>query len=257
MIIDCSLFHTEIELFTLRYMLLKDIVDQFLVLEGTSTFSGKPKQLQFPMALCPERVQYVTYDTPQWARGDWTPWRAEFEHRRALYMHILRYTPKDTDWIILSDADEIPHPATVETVRDNHAARSHINVFEQYLSYYYLNARADFLWQGSRMVTFGMLKTILHGDMQQLRVSPGTLTATGGWHFSYTGGEDRIHDKISSFAHTELDTSEVHGRINAHLRNLTDPFGRGIEWHVIPIDSTFPWPVQDNPENYKELIYAA
>lgn len=44
-IIDCFRFFNEKELLELRYHLLKDKVDKFIILQGTRTFSGNPTEL--------------------------------------------------------------------------------------------------------------------------------------------------------------------------------------------------------------------
>ncbi len=47
MIYDCFLFFNEFKILRLRLQELKDVVDQFVLVESTRTFSNKPKPLFF------------------------------------------------------------------------------------------------------------------------------------------------------------------------------------------------------------------
>ena len=46
-IYDCFLFFNELETLELRLEILNDIVDKFVIVESTVTFSGKEKKLFF------------------------------------------------------------------------------------------------------------------------------------------------------------------------------------------------------------------
>ena len=45
MIFDCFSFFNELELLEIRLNILNDVVDKFVVVEGTLTHTGKPKPL--------------------------------------------------------------------------------------------------------------------------------------------------------------------------------------------------------------------
>ena len=45
MIYDCFIFFNELDLLKIRFKLLDDLVDKFVLTESTLTFSGKPKPL--------------------------------------------------------------------------------------------------------------------------------------------------------------------------------------------------------------------
>ena len=46
-IFDCFIFNHEIELLEIRMNILGDYVDKFVITEGDTTFSGKPKESYF------------------------------------------------------------------------------------------------------------------------------------------------------------------------------------------------------------------
>lgn len=43
-LVDAFIFYNEIDLLIYRLNLLNDIVDKFIIVEGTYTFVGKPKK---------------------------------------------------------------------------------------------------------------------------------------------------------------------------------------------------------------------
>src|SRR6185503_20943331 len=58
-IIDTILYNGEEDLFDLRYNILKDVVDEFVVAEAQTTFSGKPKELLFDGSKYPKARHFV------------------------------------------------------------------------------------------------------------------------------------------------------------------------------------------------------
>ena len=46
-IIDCFIFYNEIALLTYRLNVLNDVVDFFVIVESTHTFTGKEKSLHY------------------------------------------------------------------------------------------------------------------------------------------------------------------------------------------------------------------
>ena len=46
-VIDCFTFYNELKILDLRLAELKDVVDYFILVEATKTFSGKNKRLYF------------------------------------------------------------------------------------------------------------------------------------------------------------------------------------------------------------------
>jgi beta-1,4-mannosyl-glycoprotein beta-1,4-N-acetylglucosaminyltransferase len=46
-IIDCFTFYNELDLLTYRLNVLNDVVDYFIIVESTHTFTGREKQLFF------------------------------------------------------------------------------------------------------------------------------------------------------------------------------------------------------------------
>ncbi|EER13422.1 hypothetical protein Pmar_PMAR026300, partial [Perkinsus marinus ATCC 50983] len=69
-VFDIFLFSGEKDLLEIRLRTLKDVVDKFVILEGTESFQGEPKKLiypsiqdQPPFASFRDKIQYRVVDT--------------------------------------------------------------------------------------------------------------------------------------------------------------------------------------------------
>jgi beta-1,4-mannosyl-glycoprotein beta-1,4-N-acetylglucosaminyltransferase len=90
------------------------------------------------------------------------------------------------------------------------------------------------------------------------RVDRNVAPRAGGraWHFSYLGGPERIAEKLLSFAHAEYstpnwtDTARIQRAMDARI----DLFDRGGTFAVVPVDESFPEPLQKEPERWKEYL---
>ena len=110
MVVDVFPFFREFDLLELRLAVLDSIVDRFVIVEGTRTFSGQPKPLWFVehrdrYAKWLPKIRHVVVD-------DWPdsrdPWLYE-NHQRNAGARGLGDLPDDTQ-LIVSDLDEIPNP---------------------------------------------------------------------------------------------------------------------------------------------------
>jgi|SRR5579862_5244148 len=253
MIIDCFPFYNERDLLEIRLQELESVVDWFVLVEAGETFTGKPKEYVFAenrerfsaYSLCYVKIAaFPTALTSAWQREAYT------RNALAQGLQSLRLSP--TDVVVLSDVDEIPRP---ELVAHYAAALTRREiaccVFEQVLSYYYVNCQGDLPWQGTRMARLGDLTTL-----QELRASTGVIVPQGGWHFSFLGGAERIREKIGAYAHTELDRAEYTdvAHVEACMAAGRDMFGRGITFRCVPLDETFPRFLLRNREKFSHLI---
>ncbi|MEK6879536.1 MAG: hypothetical protein AABY22_08015, partial [Nanoarchaeota archaeon] len=107
---DCFLFNGELDALEIRLNILNDYVDKFVILEGEETFSGLPKPLyldrnQKKFEKFASKIEYLVAPAP---KSIPCPWSREAYYRNNL-IEGLR-TAKPSDFIMLSDADEIPDP---------------------------------------------------------------------------------------------------------------------------------------------------
>lgn len=66
MIYDCFLYYDEDMLLELRLNTLNEVIDKFVIVESTHSFTGIPKPLNFNIEKFPEfkdKIIYVVYDS--------------------------------------------------------------------------------------------------------------------------------------------------------------------------------------------------
>lgn len=247
MIIDCFPFFNEVELTELRFELLTDVVDYFVVCEANLTHSGKAKPRHFQNSEAKwepymDQIVYVDVDLTPYS----SDWAREGAQRDAIMKGLEALNPRLSDIVIMSDADEIPHPALV--------GRRTIGWYQQQLFTYYVNLLCPYPWIGSLCTTYyqftqktpNQWRQDMHRGMLQL---PLSVIPGGGWHFSSLGGVERVKEKLRSYAHQEYNTPETHLSIEYALKNGTDLFGRGEQYERVDP----PWVVQDLILRYPNL----
>jgi len=115
---DCFTFYNELVPLEIRLHELDPLVDQFVVVEATTTFSGEPKPLYFArhrdrFAPFLDRIRHVVVeDMP--AVTDGNRWPLEIHQRRCIVRGLTGSV--DDDIVIISDADEIPSRAALAPV---------------------------------------------------------------------------------------------------------------------------------------------
>lgn len=264
MIYDCFLFFNEFDLLDIRLHELSDVVDRFVLLESTRTFTNRAKPLWFQESDCwhirknegkrlaefRDRIDVVSLQVFPIAILK-NPWKVEAYHRDSL-IRQLQCGPDDI--VMLSDADEIPSKEWVGNLNAG-LAESRVVYGEQTLCWYYLNCRRLDTWPAGTRATRG--KDLDGGE--KLRKSSGLNTGRGaGWHFSYLGD---IAEKLRSFSHTEYNKQPYNTpeHIARCKRGAIDLFGRHAKHGPMGIEtdlSFLPQYVRDNREDFKkkELI---
>ena len=278
MIYDCFTFFNELDLLEIRLNVLKDVVDKFVLVEATKTFTNRKKQLIYAQnksrfASFSDRIIHVVVDDfPPFK----TAWHYESHQRNAIIRGLREACPLDV--ILIGDVDEIPRPEMVL----KYANKSGITVFDQkYYSYYlnYRNVRQQW-WYGTKMLSyddfmhvFDGIKTINNEIMPQelnegttpskirMRTPPFYRARTryvknGGWHFTNIGGAKNLMIKMCSFSHQEYNPGEE----NIDLLKLTEMIaqGKGPFWDMQcfaePLDGSFPPYLQDNKNRYESMM---
>jgi Glycosyltransferase family 17 len=248
-VFDAFLFHDELDMLELRLHVLDPVVDRFVLVESTVTFSGMPKPLYFAenrnrFAPWRDKITHVVVDdTPD--TGTWRWGREHFQ--RDQIMRGLSACRCD-DVVLLSDVDEIPDPAAV--------ARRLRGGYHQEFFLYYLNCRhMNEDWIGTVCLYYFQLAAFGPEKVRQRRAGFERVER-GGWHFAYAMSAERIRAKLQAFSHSEFDTPEIAAAIELRRENLEDIFG----WHagtltVQDIESGyFPAWLQANWQRYPELV---
>ena len=246
---DCFMFFNELDLLEMRLNILNPYVDYFVLVESTTTFSGKNKALYYKdnkdrFKDFNHKIIYVPITANQSPLSNWD---REFFQREHIKLGLKNCS--ENDIIMISDLDEIPN---LDGVDLNLAISEHGGVtFDMDVFYYYINVKTTEKWLGTYILPYSLIKNI---DLSNMRVKNIFHKISNGWHFSYMGGIDNIKYKIESYSHQEYNNDSVKNNLSDAINNLKDPFGRRAEFTKVEIGSNHPKYLVDNLDKYNHLI---
>jgi beta-1,4-mannosyl-glycoprotein beta-1,4-N-acetylglucosaminyltransferase len=251
-IYDCFLFLNELDILDIRLNLLNKVVDKFVIVESTVTFSGKPKKLIFEenkslfKNFLHKIIHIVVDDTPTdflnlnvptnltteleiqqnkifnylinsnfWNKTE-KQWGREIYQRESIVKGLI--SCNDHDMIIISDVDEIPNPLILENLDP-----TKIYELKQDMFYYNINTLKQKLWSGPKIASWNKLKSNSINELRQNKLTTLTINE-GGWHLSFMGGKDRIVEKLNSYSHQEYNNNRIISNIENNIKNDSDIF---------------------------------
>jgi beta-1,4-mannosyl-glycoprotein beta-1,4-N-acetylglucosaminyltransferase len=276
MVYDCFIFFNELDLLEIRLNELKDVVDKFVIVESTETFSKKKKKLYYEENKGEDRflkfkdkiIHVIVNDSPEkllTKTESENRWDVEHFQRNCISRGLTDC--KLDDVILVSDVDELPRTTAInKSLEILNKNKMSIISFRQRFFYYFLNGLC-----------------VEGNDMNSLRMSPwlGTTACRyegfigaekmrmtkgrnklciddSGWHFSYLGGPEKIAYKIESFSHSEFDNNNIKNK-----DRIVDRINKGIDLFDRPrrprqlyvkIDASFPDYLKNNIDKFKHLI---
>jgi hypothetical protein len=245
-IIDICTFNSEHDLWDIHYNVLKDYVDEFIVVEFDRTFSGKAKQQTFKGMY--DKVTYHFCEKWQWDRylalAHASPntqgadhWKTEFAQKESLKDFLMHLDGDDI--VFVGDVDEVWKPYPVES-----PIKLRLLVYT-----YHLNLRSSETFHGTLA---GYWKDIKNECLNHLRTNTTRTYEPYGWHFTSMGGANELKDKLTdSYTNESYATDEVLAGIDIRYGNA-DFLGRDFAYAVDESD----WPqwLKDNRQNYKHLL---
>jgi len=249
-IIDVVTFNNEHDLFEIRYNILKDYVDEFIVVEFDKTFSGKPRESSFPFKDLPkvkhffvtedvwDKYMDMAYESPN-TRGA-EHWKTEFSMKESIKDCLTHL--KDDDIVFIGDCDEIWRMPIID---DNQVLKLKLDVYT-----YYLNNRSNEEFWGTIVGRYGYIKDKC---LNHLRTTDNykPLYSTG-WHFTSQGGIDALKKKMDdTYTDESYWNDTVKSRIDERFENNQDFLGRPFTLNIDEVD--LPQYLKDNKEKYKHL----
>jgi beta-1,4-mannosyl-glycoprotein beta-1,4-N-acetylglucosaminyltransferase len=272
MIYDGFVFFNELELLELRLHELAGVVDKFVLVEATKTFSNQPKPLVFHenrarfKQFQDQIIHVVVDDLP----GGDDAWQREKFQRNCIQRGLVGCRPDDL--VIISDIDEIPRATVLAQAcrqwhfRDDLLSRCGHGIYnsligrrnfpsdklnrsvkkrnpfvlkfelEQY--WHFMNCqRVERPKCGPRLAHFRD-----YSSAEALRHSGSRVVKNGGWHFSYMGGAERIREKIMAYSHQERNRPEFTdlNAINERINNGAAVWDIHWRFEFVPLDDSFP-----------------
>ena len=260
MIYDCFPFFNEFDLLDMRFKILNDYVDKFVLVEADAAYNSKPKPFYFEenkRRFYPyiNKIIHISVDNMPKSQDTWVN-----EHflRNQISRGLAGCNPNDI--VIISDVDEIPNPDAIK----NYIPGSGINMLIQSLHYYYLDYRcavinkrkADrwFLYDAARICQFKDIRSDIQTIRTGWRYKLCPQIMNGGWHFTHTGGVKSILEKLEALADKQYDDARFKDekRLIKCIEENKDLFGRNYKYVKVPIDEHYPKYIRDNIPLLKE-----
>ena len=239
------MYNNEDLILDLRFNILNDFVEKFILVESRFDHQGNSKKLNFNIQNFKKfknKIDYLVIDNFPINLGTWQ--KENFQ--RNYIIEGLKYL-EDNDYIIISDVDEIPNLKKLNSL-DNYK----YTVFKQKNLFYKLNLINKSLpsWFGSRICKKKFLispqwlrdqKVKKFSILKFYRIK-WNIIEEGGWHFSYLMEPQKIQEKLKSFAHSEYNSNFYTDidRIKNAIENNKDLFNRDQKYEKIKLDNSFP-----------------
>ena len=151
-IFDCFQYFNEEHIAEIRFNILDEFVDTFVIVESTVNHQGKPKKLHFDInkyKKFKEKINYIIVDdTPENIKKSHEGGESLVEQHQRNSISKGLLSADDNDLIILSDVDEIPNLNHL-----NKFNKSKYGVFSQKMFMYKLNLLnlKENNWHGSKI----------------------------------------------------------------------------------------------------------
>ena len=251
-------------MFELRYNVLKNYVDYFVVCESKFDHRGNPKKVNFI-----RKDEYDFTKIKYFLLEEAFPKNTNIWENQAIQREFLLESTnfaEPEDYIFFSDPDEIPNPE----ILINFELKKKYGIFMQKCFNYKFNLFNSYEspWEGSRVSKKKNLKSI--NFMRQkiksknlnynfLRIDKEKniqIFNAGGWHFNNILDPQEISLKLKTFAHSEFSSEEFSSPnvIKEKIEKKIDLFNRGHNYKKIEINETFPKYFLNNLEKYKKFI---
>jgi len=285
-IIDCTTYFAEDLMLDVRFNILNDYVEKFIVVESKYSHSGEKKNLNFDInnySKFKDKIEYlVIEEEPEGIvkniNNDSSIKRINSILRiEQSYDFIVNAIKNfsDNDLICLSDNDEIPNFES-KTFKESN---NDIFIFKQLFFYYKFNLFYDLMpWYGTKackkkkLISFSWLRNLKNKKypwwrfdtyLSKTKQTNIQIVNDGGWHFTNLKTAEDIHKKLSNFGHhNEYDESGltikdiqycIDNRIvnYNHLADKTAPNKYNAKYKLqIATDQMLPKYIKNNKEKY-------
>jgi beta-1,4-mannosyl-glycoprotein beta-1,4-N-acetylglucosaminyltransferase len=249
----------------LRFAILNDVVDKFIVCESIYDHRGREKKINFSKKNFPrleQKIEHIVIEKKFPEKN--TPWQNQSWQREYIFEGLKDADSEDL--IMFSDPDEIPNPRKLKKM----ILKKNFGIFFQNMYTYKLNLfnKYESPWEGTRICKKKNLKSIdwLRHKVLSKNLKYGfwrfdkekniQIIKDGGWHFNYLLKPGEIAKKFKSLAETSWDKEEFFNEENIikKINQKKDLFNRGHFFEKVEIDESYPKYLQDNKKKYLEWI---
>lgn len=259
MIIDCFTYNGERDILEIRLNVLKDCVDQFIIVEASTTFSGLVKPLYYEQhkerfkEFWP-KIKYFAIDenyTPEEiALAESSPntqgaahWKHEFLQKESILKALYDARLNSNDICFVGDVDEIWEP-NIDWLANMGPLKLKLRVYS-----YWLNNRSSEEFYGPIVGLYGKIR----GEcLNHLRQNAPRFSQNCGWHFTSMGGYEEVRRKLeSSYTEESYWTPWVQTNLEENIKRNRDFLGRNFTYRKD--ESEWPEYLKNNKEKYAYL----
>lgn len=260
--IDIFTYNGEEDILEMRLNILDDFVDQFVIVEAPTTFSGEKKPLYFEKSgkrfdKWKDKIKYYVVepdypgDESILALADSSPnvpvggpehWRREFYQKESIKKALTHLNSDDMCFV--GDVDEIWAPG-IYTV-----PRGAVFKLRQKVYVYTLTNRSEEEWAGTLLTDY---ETISNTCLNHLRTNgKWSYLNNAGWHFTSMGGYEEVKRKLAnSYTEQSYNSKEVQAALRGRIESKQDFLGRGFRyWHD---ETDWPQYLKDNRDKFSHL----
>ena len=262
-IFDCITFFKENFITNIRFEILSDVVDYFVICESIYDHRGQKKNLNFKLfnKKYSSKIIYIVLEDKFKSKD---LWKNQAQQREYIFKGLK--LAGENDYIMFSDPDEIPNP---EKLRNINLQRKY-GIFLQDCFCYKINLlnRYESPWEGTRICKKKNLKSI---NFMRQNVKAKNLKYkffrfdkerniqiidNAGWHFNNLMSAEDISLKLRTFAHREFASPEFSSVdvIKEKIEKKIDLFNRGHSYEIVKVDERLPNYILNNLDYFKDYI---
>ena len=291
-IIDCTTYYEEDLMMDLRFNILNDYVDKFIVSEAVFTHSGNSKKINFDpnnfkkfkdkiihIIVDIDPIEKINNDNIESSKKRLNSIRRIEFQRNEIEKGLEKAS--DDDYIIYSDNDEIPNLENIKFSEN----KSKIILFKQKLYYYKFNlAYPKLNWYGSKSCKKKDLKNItwlrniktkkynffrFDTFFSNTKYIDLKIVENGGWHFTNLKTPEELHRKYlndemhSEFENKKLNIQDIQNKISKKYVNynhfadskssIDSKYDNEFNLETVNLDA-LPKYIRVNEDKYKKWI---
>ena len=262
-IFDCITFFRENLITNLRFDILNDYVDYFIVCESLYDHRGNKKKINFKIdnKKLKEKIIHIVIKEKF---NTIDPWQAQALQREYIFNGIKN--ADDNDYIMFSDPDEIPNPEILKKI----ILKKKYGIFMQSSFCYKFNLfnKYETPWEGTRICKKKnltsidymrqkiLLKNLKYSLLRLDKNKDIQIINNGGWHFNNVFGPKDISIKLKTFAHTEFSKPEFSDTkvIKEKIDKKIDLYNRGWTFKKVNLNKSFPKYIVKKLNKFSDLI---
>jgi beta-1,4-mannosyl-glycoprotein beta-1,4-N-acetylglucosaminyltransferase len=223
-IIDCTTYYSEDLMLDIRFNILNEYVDKFIIVESKYSHSGEKKTLNFNIknfSKFKDKIEYlIIEDEPEGIIENKSNNRSIKRMNSLLrieqsynFISNALIDVSENDLICLSDNDEIPNFESINFKN----SRNDIFIFKQLFFYYKFNLFYDLMpWFGTKackkkkLISLSWLRNLKNKKYPWWRLDTYfsknkqinlQIVNDGGWHFTNVKTAEDLHKKLLNFGH--------------------------------------------------------